>query len=48
VPNNTILNVYQLLLAANNSAVGGEPWGSDSTLRGMAFVVFNGVNGDQR
>ncbi len=45
VPNNTVLDVYQILLAANNSAVGGEPWGSNTFLRNEAFAVFHGING---
>jgi len=45
VPNLTVLNVYQILLAANNSAVGGEPWGSNPLFRNEAFSVFHGING---
>ncbi len=45
VPNNTILNVYQILLAANNAAASGEPWGTNSFLRNEAFSVLHGVNG---
>ncbi|HLJ95154.1 MAG TPA: PKD domain-containing protein [Gemmataceae bacterium] len=45
VSNNTVLNVDQILLAANNSAVGGEPWGSNTLFRNEAFSVFHGING---
>jgi len=45
VSNNTVLDVYQILLAANNSAAGGEPWGSNTLFRNEAFAVFHGVNG---
>jgi len=45
VSNFTALNVYQILLDANNSAVGGEPWDSNVVLRNQAFSVFHGING---
>ena len=32
VPNGTTLNVYQILQAANNSAVAGEPWDNNTFL----------------
>ncbi|HLJ97224.1 MAG TPA: S8 family serine peptidase [Gemmataceae bacterium] len=45
VNSNTVLDVYQILLAANNSAAGGEPWGSNTLFRNEAFIVFHGING---
>jgi len=45
VPNSTIQNVYQVLLAANHFAIGGEPWGSNSLLRNEGFSVFLSING---
>ncbi|HLJ96422.1 MAG TPA: Ig-like domain-containing protein [Gemmataceae bacterium] len=43
-PNDTVLNVFQILLAANNNASGGEPWGSNTFLRNEALSVFQGIN----
>ena len=43
-PNNTVLDVFQILLAANNNAVGGEPWNGNSLLRNEALTVFQGIN----
>src|SRR5579871_1056084 len=43
-PNNTVLDVFQILLAANNNAVSGEPWGSNTLLRNEASTVFQGIN----
>src|SRR5207245_2011870 len=45
VPSNTTLNVYQLLLAANNSAIGGDAWDSQALLHIMALSVFDTLNG---
>jgi|SRR5579871_522165 len=45
VTNNAVLDVFQILLATNYNAVGGEPWGSDTTLRSEAYAVFYGMNG---
>jgi PKD repeat protein len=45
VPNLTILDVYQILLAANNNGAGGEPWDSNVTLRNQASAVFHAING---
>jgi len=44
VSNNTVLDVYQILLAANNSAAGGEPWNGNTFLRNEALSVFQGIN----
>ena len=44
VSNGTTLNVYQILLAANNTAVGSEPWDSNTTSRKQANTVFDGLN----
>ena len=46
VPNGTVLTVFQILLAANNSAAGGLLYGGDLTLRNQAFAVFTGINGE--
>ncbi|HLJ93650.1 MAG TPA: Ig-like domain-containing protein [Gemmataceae bacterium] len=43
-PNNTVLTVNQILLAANNNASGGEPWGSNTLFRNEALTVFQGIN----
>ncbi|HLJ94915.1 MAG TPA: Ig-like domain repeat protein, partial [Gemmataceae bacterium] len=43
-PNNTVLDVLHILLAANNNAVGGEPWNGNSLLRNEASTVFQGIN----
>ncbi|HLJ97973.1 MAG TPA: hypothetical protein VKU02_32730 [Gemmataceae bacterium] len=45
VSNFTALNVYLILLDANNSVVGGEPWDSNTLLRDQAYAVFRGMNG---
>ncbi|HLJ95957.1 MAG TPA: choice-of-anchor Q domain-containing protein [Gemmataceae bacterium] len=45
VPNFTILNVYQILLAANNAAVAGEAWGADTFLRNEGLSVSRAING---
>ena len=42
--NNTVLNVYQLLQAANAKAVSGVLYGGDPTLMALALNVFDGVN----
>ncbi|HLJ96685.1 MAG TPA: hypothetical protein VKU02_26165, partial [Gemmataceae bacterium] len=44
VPSNTILNVYQILLDTNNSAVGGEPWGTNTLFRNEGLAVYMGIN----
>jgi len=46
VPNGTVLNVYQILLAANNSASGGKVWPTNLTVRNMGLAVFALINGD--
>jgi hypothetical protein len=40
VPNNTIVTVYQLMLAANNSASGGTPWANNPVFQSLAYGVF--------
>jgi hypothetical protein len=45
VANSTVLNVYQILQAANNSGVGGEPWDNQPLLRIEALNVFLGLTG---
>jgi hypothetical protein len=45
VNNNTSLNVYELLLAADKNAMGGEPWGTNTFLRAEGVNVFLGVTG---
>ncbi|HLJ97812.1 MAG TPA: PKD domain-containing protein [Gemmataceae bacterium] len=44
VTNNTVLDVYQILLAANNSAAGGEPWDSNVLFRNQGLSVFMAIN----
>jgi hypothetical protein len=49
VPPNTTLNICQLLMDANSSAVSGHPWGADNTaggtfLRVLALKSFNNIN----
>jgi hypothetical protein len=45
VPSNSTLDVYQLLLAANNSAVNGDAWDSQAILHILALSVFDTING---
>ncbi|HLJ93592.1 MAG TPA: choice-of-anchor Q domain-containing protein, partial [Gemmataceae bacterium] len=45
VSNNTVLDVYQILLTANNTASGGEPWSNNTLFRNEAYSVFHGING---
>jgi uncharacterized delta-60 repeat protein len=44
VPNNTTLNVYQILKAANQRAVNGVLYNGDPTLRHEAEMVFADIN----
>jgi uncharacterized repeat protein (TIGR03803 family) len=44
VANNTTLNVYELLLAANSQAVNGVLYNGDAVLRQEAFNVFDALN----
>jgi hypothetical protein len=44
VANFTNENVLQLLKAANDNAVGGEPWGTNLILRIEGLIVFNSLN----
>ncbi len=44
VANSTVLNVYQLLRAANARAANGVLYGGDATLIALAVNVFDGVN----
>ena len=45
VTNDTVLSVYQILQAANSSAVGGTPWASSSFIvLQEAQAVFFGIN----
>jgi hypothetical protein len=46
VPNFTVLNIYQIMLAANNSGVGGVLWGGNMMLRNQGLSVFRLINGD--
>jgi len=43
-PNYQVLTVYQILLATDNFATGGEPWGSNTFLRNETLTVFQGIN----
>jgi RHS repeat-associated protein len=44
VANNTTLNVYQILKAANKQAVTGVLYNGNKTLRSQANTVFTGIN----
>jgi hypothetical protein len=44
VANNTLLNVYQILLAANQQAKNGVLYNGDKTLSAEALVVFSGID----
>ncbi len=44
VANNTTLNVYQILRAANAQAVNGVLYNNNATLRSHAYNVFDGIN----
>jgi hypothetical protein len=44
VANNSVLNVYQLLQAANDKATSGVLYGGNATLIALALNVFDGLN----
>ena len=44
VPNNTSLNVYEMLQAVNHGAVAGSPYNGNRTLQGNAAAVFEALN----
>src|SRR5262249_52321494 len=44
VPDNTVMNVYELLVAANNAAVGGVLWNNQPAPRFWGLLVFYYVN----
>jgi hypothetical protein len=44
--NFTVLNIYQIMLAANNSAVAGEPWGMNIPRRNDGQAVIGVIDGD--
>ena len=44
VANNTVLNVYQILRAANAEAANGVLYAGDATLIAQALNVFDGIN----
>ena len=44
VANNTTLNVYELLLAVNKTAVKGVLYNGDATLQAQAADLFNALN----
>jgi hypothetical protein len=49
VPPNTSLNISQMLIDANSSAVNGRPWGNDAIaggvfIRVLALKTFNNMN----
>jgi len=46
VPNFTVLDIFQIMLAANNSAVGGEPWDSNLSRRNDGQAVIGKIDGD--
>ncbi len=44
VANGTVLNVYEILLAADGMAVGGVLYNGNAGLRSQAFTAFHGIN----
>jgi hypothetical protein len=46
VANNTVLDIFQIMLAANNSAMGSEPWGTNLSLRNHGQAVIGVIDGD--
>ena len=44
VANNTVLNIYQILKAANSQAVNGMLYNGNSTLADLANTIFDDVN----
>ena len=44
VANGTTLNVYQILKAANAQAVNGVLYNNNTTLRQLAWNVFDAIN----
>ena len=46
VASGTTLNIFQIMLAANNTAVGGEAWDSNLSLRNDGLAVIRLLNGD--
>ena len=46
VPNNTVLNVYQMMLAAGNFAVNGRPYANQTQLAVEAYSVFKILNNE--
>jgi hypothetical protein len=46
VANFAVLDICQIMLAANNSAVGGEPWGLNLSRRNDGQAVIGVIDGD--
>jgi PKD repeat protein len=46
VANGTVLDIFHIMLAANNTAVGGEAWDSNLSLRNDGLAVIRLLNGD--
>jgi hypothetical protein len=46
VANFTVLNVYQIMLVANNAAMNGEPWNANISQRNDGQAVFGVIDGD--
>jgi hypothetical protein len=46
VANFTVLDIYQIMLAANNTAVGGAPWDSNIPRRNDGQAVIGVIDGD--
>jgi hypothetical protein len=44
VPNNTTLNVYELLIAANNQAVGGFLYNGNKSKQSQVAELFGSLN----
>jgi hypothetical protein len=46
VPNGTVLTVFQILLAANNAAVGGDPWANNLVQHNQLMQIFSDINSE--
>ena len=46
VANGTRLTVFQMLLAANNAAVNGNPWANNMVLHNQLIQQFLGINSE--
>jgi hypothetical protein len=46
VANFTVLDIFQIMLAANNTAVAGEAWDSNLSRRNDGQAVIGVIDGD--